>query len=93
MTITPAASAENISIARTLFLEYAEWLAIDLCYQNFDRELAEFTRSVRPRVGVISVTDVIKLVGDLAGVGIERRSTDQTRRPRVHERAASASER
>jgi hypothetical protein len=48
MTITPAASAENISIARTLFLEYAEWLTIDLCYQNFDRELAEFTRSVRP---------------------------------------------
>src|ERR1700730_9388886 len=39
--IIRAESAENIEIARELFKEYAAWLEIDLCFQNFDRELAE----------------------------------------------------
>ena len=34
---TPA----EVAKARKLFEEYAAWVAIDLCFQNFDRELAE----------------------------------------------------
>lgn len=37
--IRPANSAEDIATVRELFLEYASWLQIDLCFQGFDEEL------------------------------------------------------
>jgi len=40
MTITQAESSKQIDQARALFQEYAAWLEIDLCFQNFDKELA-----------------------------------------------------
>ena len=36
-----AESLSEISEARELFLEYSEWLGLDLCFQNFEQELAE----------------------------------------------------
>ncbi|HEV7745797.1 MAG TPA: GNAT family N-acetyltransferase [Pyrinomonadaceae bacterium] len=41
MNFIQAQSAEEISCARELFEEYAARLGIDLCFQNFDKELAE----------------------------------------------------
>ena len=38
--IREAQSAEDITHARELFREYADWLAIDLSFQHFDDELA-----------------------------------------------------
>jgi putative acetyltransferase len=37
----PAESPEQIAVIRELFLEYAESLGFSLCFQSFDKELAE----------------------------------------------------
>ena len=39
MKFVQASSPEEIKHARALFEEYAAWLRIDLCFQNFDKEL------------------------------------------------------
>lgn len=40
MNLVQAHSDEDINRARELFEEYASWLGINLCFQNFDKELA-----------------------------------------------------
>jgi len=46
-TIVAVTSADDarVSEARTLLLEYAETLDVDLSFQNFDQELSEFPGS------------------------------------------------
>lgn len=39
--IIRAESPVQVGQARELFLEYATWLGLDLCFQNFEKELAE----------------------------------------------------
>jgi GNAT superfamily N-acetyltransferase len=50
-TIRAAGSPGDIELARTLFVEYAQWLKVDLCFQGFDRELANLPGAYAPPRG------------------------------------------
>jgi ribosomal protein S18 acetylase RimI-like enzyme len=51
LILKQAVSAEDVEDARKLFLEYAASLQIDLCFQNFERELAELPAGYAPPEG------------------------------------------
>lgn len=51
MRLIQAQSTEDIGRARELFEEYAAWLGISLCFQNFDKELAALPGEYAPPSG------------------------------------------
>ncbi|MCM3870147.1 MAG: GNAT family N-acetyltransferase [Pyrinomonadaceae bacterium] len=51
MKIVQAQSPADIDRARELFQEYAAWLGINLCFQNFEKELAELPGEYAPPGG------------------------------------------
>jgi len=51
LTLTQAESPAQIAQARELFLEYAQSLGFSLCFQNFDKELAELPGDYAPPEG------------------------------------------
>jgi putative acetyltransferase len=65
VTIRPA-GAGDIDTVRALFEEYARSLSFDLCFQGFDRELAELPGKYAPPTGCIllaeSEADVLGVV-------------------------------
>jgi len=50
-TIRHAASAADIALARSLFVEYAQWLQVDLCFQGFEQELSSLPGAYAPPRG------------------------------------------
>jgi putative acetyltransferase len=51
LTFAQAESPQQIAQARELFLEYAQSLGFDLCFQSFDKELAELPGDYAPPEG------------------------------------------
>jgi len=49
--IIQAHSADHVEHARDLFKEYEAWLEVDLCFQNFEKELAELPGKYTPPDG------------------------------------------
>ena len=53
LPIRAATTSSDFVQARALFREYAEWLAIDLCFQDFDTELATLPGAYAPPRGML----------------------------------------
>ena len=51
MDVIQAEEPEHINQARQLFREYEAWLNLDLCFQNFEKELAELPGEYTPPHG------------------------------------------
>ncbi len=61
VNIVQAGTAERVGMARELFLEYAKWLDVDLCFQGFDDELATLPGTYAPPRGRL----LLALVDDM----------------------------
>ncbi len=62
--IRAAAGPEDMATLRALFLEYQDWLRVDLCFQDFETELASLPGGYAPPVGGLWLAHVD---GELAG--------------------------
>ena len=62
--IRAAAGAEDMATLRALFLEYQDWLRVDLCFQDFETELATLPGAYAPPKGALWLAHV---TGELAG--------------------------
>ena len=71
--LVPATTPELLDAARLLFREYAGSLGIDLCFQNFDEELATLPGDYASPDGQLLLAYVD---GQLAGCGALRPLTD-----------------
>lgn len=92
LEIIQAESSAHVEEARKLFEEYAAWLAIDLCFQNFDKELAELPGQYAPPRGrlLLAVADHQDVAGCVALRDLGDRVCEMKRlfvRPRFQGRA------
>ena len=72
MDLIQAQTVEQIEEARRLFREYADWLQIDLCFQNFERELAGLPGEYVPPAGrLLLAYEESQLAGCVALRGID----------------------
>ena len=51
MRIIQAKTSTDLQHVRELFAEYVEWLGINLCFQNYEKELAELPGDYAPPTG------------------------------------------
>ena len=64
LTFAQAESSAQIALARELFLEYAQSLGMNLCFQNFEQELASLPGHYAPPDGRLLLAEYD---GQLAG--------------------------
>ncbi len=69
----PVSSAQDLEEARRLFREYEASLDVDLCFQNFEAELAGLPGAYAPPSGTLLLA---RCDGEIAGCVALRRITD-----------------
>lgn len=67
-TIEPASWPAEVPLAKELFLEYADWLDLDLCFQGFDAELAGLPGGYAPPDGNLWFARVDGAVAGVVGL-------------------------
>jgi putative acetyltransferase len=72
-SIVQATSAADIGIARDLFREYQLDIGIDLCFQNFNEELATLPGAYAPPEGRLFIC----FVGEIPGGCVALRKIDE----------------
>jgi putative acetyltransferase len=71
-----AATNDDFATAKSLFLEYAKWLNVDLCFQGFETELADIdVQYSAPKGGIFLLKVGVEAVGCVA---IRPLKTDKT---------------
>ena len=58
------ANPSDIPVIRQLFNEYADWLGVNLCFQNFEQEVANLPGDYAPPDGRLLIAQV---QGEIAG--------------------------
>ena len=67
MTIVQAETDEQINDARLLFREYETWFGLDLCFQDFEQEVAELPgKYAKPHGRLLLAYSKDKLAGCIA---------------------------
>jgi ribosomal protein S18 acetylase RimI-like enzyme len=64
ITLVEADGPDDLAAARRLFQAYADWLAVDLCFQGFPKELATLPGAYAPPAGRLLLA---KVGGDAIG--------------------------
>jgi putative acetyltransferase len=79
LRIEQASSNDQIALARALFLEYAKALSVDLCFQDFTRELQELPGKYAPPKGRLLLAYIVDdaTTTRLAGCGALRPFSDE----------------
>jgi GNAT superfamily N-acetyltransferase len=62
--LVEAYAPEDIGRVRRLFRAYADWLEVDLCFQDFERELADLPGCYAPPAGRLLIA---RVGGDVVG--------------------------
>lgn len=82
ITLSAVTSADDARVedARALLLEYAESLDVDLSFQNFEQELADFPAGYLPPTGSLMLaTHAEALAGSIAMRGLDDRVCEMKR--------------
>ena len=81
--ILRARSPDDIEHARQLFKEYAAWLEIDLCFQNFDQELASLPGDYAPPDGRLLLAIEADQIAGCVALRVSATSPDFSRQMEV----------